>query len=240
MGEIIESACEFAIRIANDPAHGYDQINRWLNPDVDCSSLVILSYEHAGLLVKTAGATYTGNMRAAFKKCGFTIIPYVKSMTLLKGDVVLCDHYTNNKYYGHALIYIGNGKIVQASINEKGTAKGGKPGDQTGREIRVGNFYEYSHGWDCVLRYEEKEEVIKVNVEMTRLTAGSTGAEVSLVQTLLNARGFKGKNGKSLTVDGDFGGNTEYAVKLYQKTINVTQDGIVGVLTWNALLHEHY
>ena len=35
-----EKAVTWAIRIANDPAHGYDQDNRW-GPDYDCSSLVI-------------------------------------------------------------------------------------------------------------------------------------------------------------------------------------------------------
>lgn len=228
----VEKAVQFAIQIANDPSHGYDQINRW-GPNYDCSSLLITAFEQAGIPVKTAGATYTGNMRVAFKICGFRTLIYAKGMELKRGDVLL-----NEKH--HTAMYLGGNQIVQASINEKGKTTGGKSGDQTGREIYIGKFYEYKLGWEYVLRYEEQEEVIKVNVEMTRLTAGSVGAEVSLVQTLLNARGFKGKNGKSLTVDGDFGGNTEYAVKLYQKTIGVTQDGIVGALTWNALLHEHY
>ena len=35
-----EKAVTWAIKIANDPAHGYDQDNRW-GPDYDCSSLVI-------------------------------------------------------------------------------------------------------------------------------------------------------------------------------------------------------
>lgn len=228
----VEKAVQFAIQIANDPSHGYDQINRW-GPNYDCSSLLITAFEQAGIPVKTAGATYTGNMRVAFKMCGFRTLIYAKGMELKRGDVLL-----NEKH--HTAMYLGGNQIVQASINEKGKTTGGKSGDQTGREIYIGKFYEYKLGWEYVLRYEEQEEMIKVNVEMTRLTAGSVGAEVSLVQTLLNARGFKGKNGKSLTVDGDFGGNTEYAVKLYQKTINVIQDGIVGVLTWNSLLHEHY
>ena len=32
-----EKAVTWAIEIANDPAHGYDQDNRW-GPDYDCSS----------------------------------------------------------------------------------------------------------------------------------------------------------------------------------------------------------
>ena len=53
-----EKAVTWAIEIANDPAHGYDQDNRW-GPDYDCSSLVISAWQQAGVPVKTKGATYT-------------------------------------------------------------------------------------------------------------------------------------------------------------------------------------
>lgn len=240
----IEAACEWAVGIANDNSHGYDQINRW-GPNYDCSSLVISAWDQTGIPVKAAGATYTGNMKKAFEKCGFKIIPYVKGMTLIRGDVVVCDHYSsNNKYYGHTLIYLGNGKIVQASINEKGTTKGGASGDQTGREISVGNFYEYSHGWDFVARYEYVE-VQTVNVEMQVLKQGDTGEQVKTLQRLLKELGYKGKpvNGtqKVLTIDGDFGTNTAYAVGTLQgvmknKGIIQNVDYIVGNYTWNYLL----
>jgi len=243
MANKIEAACNWAVNIANDNSHGYDQINRW-GPNYDCSSLAISAYDQAGIPVKASGATYTGNMRKAFEKCGFKIIPYVKGMTLIRGDVVLCDHYSNNKYYGHTLIYLGNGKIVQASINEKGTTRNGVSGDQTGREIRVGNFYEYSHGWDCVLRYEYVE-VATVNVEMQVLKQGDIGEQVKTLQRLLKELGYKGRpvNGsqKVLTIDGDFGLNTAYAVGQLQTTMRAkgiiqNVDYIVGSYTWNYLL----
>ena len=41
-----EKAVTWAIEIANDPAHGYDQDNRW-GPDYDCSSLVISAWQQA-------------------------------------------------------------------------------------------------------------------------------------------------------------------------------------------------
>lgn len=150
MSNVIEKAVKWAIDIANDDSHGYDQIKRW-GDDFDCSSLVISSYEEAGIPVKKAGATYTGNMLSAFKKCGFVALPYKKGMDLIKGDILL-----NKKY--HTVLYIGDGKIVQASINEKGKTTGGKTGDQTGKEISVGKFYEYSKGWDYVLRYPEEKQ----------------------------------------------------------------------------------
>ena len=64
-----EKAVTWAIEIANDPAHGYDQDNRW-GPDYDCSSLVISAWQQAGVPVKTKGATYTGNMKSVFLSCG--------------------------------------------------------------------------------------------------------------------------------------------------------------------------
>lgn len=228
---VINNATAWAVNIANDNSHGYDQIGRW-GPDYDCSSLVISAYEQAGVKVKEAGATYTGNMRAAFVKCGFEAIPYKKGMTLYKGDVLL-----NEKH--HTALYIGDGQIVQASSNEKGGIYNGKTGDQTGREIYVGNFYEFSKGWDYVLRYEVSE-VTTVNITMPVLQRGSKCPEVGTVQVLLNSLGFVGKNGKRLTIDHDYGQNVEFAVKNFQKSKGIGQDGIVGARTWPLLLSSDY
>lgn len=231
MSNVIDKAVDFAVNVANDNSHGYDQIHRYLNPDVDCSSLVILSYENAGVPVREAGATYTGNMKNAFVKCGFEAIPYKKPMGLMKGDVIL-----NEKH--HTCMYIGGGKIVQASIGDKGTI-GNKGGDQTGREVLVCNFYEYSKGWDYVLRYKE-QEVKTVNVEMQVLKQGDKGEQVKTLQRLLKELGYNGRN-SALVIDGDFGTNTAYAVGTLQTTMknkgiinNV--DYIVGQYTWNYLL----
>lgn len=79
-----------------------------------------------------------------------------------------------------------------------------------------------------------------MNIEVRRLTYNDNCAEVGLVQTLLNALGYKGANGKALTVDRSFGNNTIFAVKNFQKAHGFTTDGIVGQLTWGALLKENY
>ena len=57
---------------------------------------------------------------------------------------------------------------------------------------------------------------------------GSKGNGVKAIQNALNALGFKGKNGKKLAVDGDFGTNTDYAVKAFQKKYGLAKDGVVG------------
>lgn len=228
----IETYIAYMMELVTNPKHGYDQINRW-GPDYDCSSSIITAVQTV-IPVKDAGATYTGNMRKAFEKCGFISIPCKNGLpTLCRGDILL-----NEKY--HAAMFIGGGKVAQFSSNENGRATGGRTGDQTGRESSVGNFYEYSKGWDYILRYEEKKEDVIVNVELRQIQLGSQCPEVGTVQTLLNALGYLGKNGKPLTVDHLFGQNVEYAVKNFQKAHGIGQDGIVGAKTWPAILKADY
>lgn len=231
---VIEKYIAYMTELVTNPKHGYDQINRW-GPDYDCSSSIIASVQKgAGIPVKDAGATYTGNMRAAFEKCGFISISCKNGMpTLCRGDILL-----NEKH--HTCMFIGDGKVAQFSINEKGKTTGGVSGDQTGRESSIGPVYTYSKGWDYVLRYSEKEEDIIVNVELKQIQLGSQCAEVGTAQTLLNALGYLGKNGKALTVDHQFGQNVECAVKNFQKAHGIGQDGVVGSKTWTALLKADY
>lgn len=60
------------------------------------------------------------------------------------------------------------------------------------------------------------------------LKKGSTGTQVRKLQECLNYFGFKGKDGKPLTVDGEFGTNTEYALRAFQKKYKLSVDGIYG------------
>lgn len=152
MGKI-EKAVSFAENVANDNRHGYDQIDRLGKyGDYDCSGLVIMACENAGIHVRANGATYTGNMYSAFKKSGFTdVTKDVNTATgagMMRGDVLL----TPNK---HTAFYCGAGKMVDARINEKGTTKGGKKGDQTGHEIEIHSYR--NRPFKYVLRYTETQ-----------------------------------------------------------------------------------
>ncbi len=59
---------------------------------------------------------------------------------------------------------------------------------------------------------------------------GSRGDDVESLQMTLNEMGY------FLVVDGIFGSNTEAAVKGFQKNSRLEVDGIVGPLTWYALM----
>lgn len=147
----VEKAVKWAVGIANDNSHGYDQASRWGNPDYDCSSLIISAFEQAGIKLKSAGATYTGNMYGTARSIGFADVTGSTNLAtasgMKRGDILL-----NRK--NHVAMYLGNGQIVQASINEKGGITGGKPGDQTGREIWTRSYYNFP--WNDVLRYVGK------------------------------------------------------------------------------------
>ena len=64
---------------------------------------------------------------------------------IIRGDVLI----TGQK--GHTAMSIGDGQVVQASINEFGGTVGGQTGDQTGQEIWVTRYYNYP--WGYCLRY---------------------------------------------------------------------------------------
>lgn len=60
------------------------------------------------------------------------------------------------------------------------------------------------------------------------LKKGSTGTQVKRLQKCLKYLGFKGKDGKALNADGEFGANTEYALRAFQAKHKLSVDGIYG------------
>ena len=237
MNDIIKKALDWALETAKDNTHGYSQAVRW-GPDYDCSSFIISAYENAGLKVKEAGASYTGNMRDAFEKCGFGAYPRQPVSRLEPGDVLL-----NEKH--HAVMYIGNGKVVAARSSDGFPQRG----DQSGREICVQNWYDYP--WDCVLRYAEQctghsaqctvEDVIasgarqsvKCEAVLPVLKQGDKGIAVKIMQELLISSGFScGPDG----ADGDFGPNTAKALKRFQSARELAADTVCGKETWEELI----
>lgn len=145
----IYKAVDFMVRIANDDTHGYDQTNR-NSPDYDCSSLVATALYNAGFPVKPS--SWTGNLEEQLRKCGFDDC----SKPWKAGDIHLST-------WNHVNMSISENQIAEATINEKGTVSGGQTGDQTGNEIHIANYYEYSDGWDKHLRYYGKNDEVPVN-----------------------------------------------------------------------------
>ena len=230
----VESAVNWAVSIANDPDHGYSQINRW-GPDYDCSSLVITAFDKAGWPVKASGASYTGNMISAFLLCGFTVLTYSSTLPLQRGDILLNVQH-------HTAIYLGDGKIVEASIDESGGVCGAQSGDQTCREIHIRNFYNFP--WQHVIRAPASDKTAPVDdccsytagnacqVFAPELEHGSYGPAVAAAQAALNYHGFG-----PLTVNGSFDNAVRLSIQDFQKVHKLTVDGIIGPQTWRTLLY---
>jgi peptidoglycan hydrolase-like protein with peptidoglycan-binding domain len=70
-------------------------------------------------------------------------------------------------------------------------------------------------------------QALPADPDTPELSNGSTGSEVSAMQQVLQNAGLYGG-----PIDGDFGSNTENAVRAYQTQRGVTVDGIVGDETW--------
>lgn len=138
------------VAMANDDRHGYDQAYRWgERGDYDCSSLVITCLRRAGF--STGSASYTGNLRSNLQARGWQWITDVNSWEAQPGDIMLSEVH-------HVAAMVTHSTMVEARGNEYGEATGGRPGDQTGKEICISPWRKErglhtTQGWDGILRF---------------------------------------------------------------------------------------
>lgn len=258
-------AVDFAVRIANDNNHGYSQRIRSLyeidDPkSFDCSSLACTAYYYAflknGLTMQARylkeHCSYTGNM-LNMCNCGFEVVARNQTAhtQMKKGDLEL--NVTH-----HVAMAIDRDNIVHARSSEGTT----NTIDDSGNEIRTQPWYLYSHGWTHRLRFtgngidfsgltgtttSKTETTTTSNATQTggkymfnpeTVKAGDKNTSVLLLQEILRARGFKGKNGKALKLTWTADANTIYALKAYQESRKevLEVDGICGPATWKDLI----
>lgn len=135
-------------------------------------------------------------------------------------DLICCLFKQDGAKMSHTGLWLTNDLIIHCS----GTVKedhlpGNRPWTHFGLPVGLySTEYLKGHG----ITVDESKNI-------PTLRRGSTGANVRLLQNLLNAAGGK------LNVDGIFGKDTESIVKWFQQAHHLTADGIVGPKTWAAL-----
>ena len=224
---IPEAAVQWALRIANDKKSGYSQSSRW-GPDYDCSSFCISAYRTgAGLSIDIYKVNYTGNLQGltayGFKDVSKSV-NFSNGSGMKRGDII---YYHKSGNIGHAVLFIGGGKIVHARGQSYGSSK---TGDQ-GAEIAVTSYYKGS--FNKALRYEGTAEVkpapaptVKryvVSAQMPIIKYGTISKAVKVWQTIIGVE-----------ADGEFGKNTLAATLQFQRASSLEDDGEVGPLTWSA------
>ncbi len=157
----IDKAVNWAVGIANDEAHGYDNVNR-SGPDYDCISLLVHAWKNAGVTIKASGSAsfHTRAIEAGFLDVTNRVNLETGEGTR-KGDLMI------RRGEHAAMIIDNNGTLVEALGNELGLATGGQPGDQTGREIVVQPWRQNNPPWDMVCRWStymvDKSSVTSAN-----------------------------------------------------------------------------
>jgi len=73
---------------------------------------------------------------------------------------------------------------------------------------------------------------------IVQVAVGSKGEAVRGVQSEFQARNESGDPSKGLQVDGIFGPKTDATVRAFQQAAGLGADGIVGPITWNALVNS--
>lgn len=161
-----------------------------------------------------------------------------KTTEIKDGDILYYDwdHVGDSRPADH----VG---IVECVKGDEIIAIEGNYGDYANNRTRVARrtikkSYPYIYGIarpaysDNINDNKNKQEG-KIMITVRELNKGSKGTDVKALQALLVHNGCDiGYCG----IDGDFGADTDAAVRQYQQSHNCEVDGIVGVQTWNKLL----
>ena len=180
----------------------------------DCRGFTYWCLSQVGITIKGGGATSQYNTAANWVQRG-----EIGDMP----DVVCCVFQRRNGRMQHTGLHIGGGKVIHCSngvqwgnTSDKAWTHYAIPaGMYTTEEIAAAGKPDTSKPTESVV---------------FNLRRGSKGADVTKLQTALNALGYD-----CGAADGIFGAKTEAAVRAFQQANGLTVDGIAGKATQEAL-----
>jgi peptidoglycan hydrolase-like protein with peptidoglycan-binding domain len=252
--ELAEKAAKYMEEICANNSFGYSQYTRWdgynsivanggkvqgARGDFDCSSLVISCYALAGLPI-TTGSGYTGTIEKTMLDSGkFTAYKdaqhIYKDIYGKRGGI-----YLNTK--NHVCMALSNGSMAAASPKPDNKVETPKPNTTSSSTSTTYSLTDFVTDVQVVLGASVDgiagPETLNKTITVSRYR-NATHPVVKYIQKRLLAMG------KKLPVygaDGDFGAETEAAVKSLQQDIYPTQyynvDGEISrrAATWEKLL----
>ena len=147
------------------------------------------------------------------------------------GDIIYYDWDTSGDADHVGIIEKVNSTILTVIEGNNGNF----PNDRVRRR-------EISSGSSLIFGYARPKYPVKssanssdINISLPTVRKGNTGNAVKILQAFLVAYEYSiGISG----IDGDFGFDTESAVRQFQKNSGISVDGIVGKDTWAELLKQ--
>lgn len=240
-----ERLVQRAIYWVDEANLGYDQANRWDIRDhgrCDCSSLGYWCAWEAGLAKRPddyrTRTLYTGTIARDFVEAGWSrLAPTISA--LRPADYLLSENH-------HVAICVAGAgwgaTLAEANIDERGRTTGGQAGDQTGRETRLIQVYEYSAGWDWILRPPASDNVApakpKLDVDgwLGEKTIGEWQRQLGTTYDPVVSGQFRDLAWRFpalLSVDYERSGSQMVAE--IQHRLSIDDDGVIGYDTITAL-----
>ncbi len=193
--------------------------SKWIGHKVaDCSGLFKwafskykISIAHGSNTIFVSYCTNKGKLQLGKRTDGKELKP---------GTAVFVYDAKKKNPYKHIGLYIGGGKVIEASGTDAGVCVSNV------RDTKWTHWGELKN-----VTYGEDTTPVGAGWRPT-LRKGDKGEYVKEAQTFLKNLGYDlGRWG----VDGDFGSATLEAVKAFQRDNGLTQDGVIGTLTWDKL-----
>ena len=197
--------------------------SKWIGHTVaDCSGLFYWAFKQLG------GSIYHGSNSIYDRYCsakGKTTEEIRKAMK--PGTAVFTGDASK---HGHIGLYVGNGKVIEASGTQAGVCTSNL---SAGKWTYWGELKDVSYsGENAPVSPSEPADEDFLIFDYPTLKKGNKGEYVAVLQQKLI---FNGYSLPHYGIDGDFGSETEKAVKAFQKDHGLTADGVVGKKTWEAL-----
>ena len=197
--------------------------SKWIGHYVaDCSGMFVWAFAQFGLKMSHISSTIyksycspKGQLTSALKA------------SLKPGTAVFTGETAGN--HPHVGLCVGGGDVIEAKGTQAGVIKS-KLSDKKWTFYGELKNVEYDN---TPVPAPDPDDGFPDNTGWRpTIRRGNKGADVIECQTMLTRLGYDIGN---CGIDGDFGRATEAAVKEFQRDHRLVVDGVVGVMTWDAL-----